>query len=110
MPGVKNVKDMIATTNKEYYIVMDKLKRVVASGNFHHEFIPKHQQTAGGANENKIQVIDGITSCCKINLKGMEAPLVIQVSYLSKPNANGQGGGADMKVYISQKYTEPSST
>lgn len=43
MPGVKNVKDMIATTNKEYYIVMDKLKRVVASGNFHHELIPKHQ-------------------------------------------------------------------
>jgi len=33
---------MIATTNKEYYIVMDKLKRVVASGNFHHELIPKH--------------------------------------------------------------------
>jgi hypothetical protein len=32
---------------------MDKLKRVVASGNFHHEFTPKHQ-LAAGSNENKI--------------------------------------------------------
>ena len=67
---------------------MDKLKRVVASGNFHHEFIPKHL-VAAGSNENKIQIIDGIPACCKITLKGFEAPLTIQFSYLSKPNANG---------------------
>jgi len=60
---------LIATTNKEYYIVMDKLKRVVASGNFHHEFIPKHMVTAV-SNENKVTVIDGIPMCCKVNLKG----------------------------------------
>jgi len=36
------VRDLFATTNKDYHIVMDKLKRVVASGNFHHELVPKN--------------------------------------------------------------------
>jgi hypothetical protein len=48
----KNVREMLATTNKEYYIVMDKLKRVVASGNFHHELIPKHALAAGSTENN----------------------------------------------------------
>lgn len=28
----KNVRDLLATTNKEYHVVMDKLKRIVATG------------------------------------------------------------------------------
>ena len=82
------MREMLATTNKEYYIVMDKLKRVVASGNFHHELIPKHA-LAAGSTENNIQIIEGIPTCCKITLRGMEAPLLINISYLSKSNANG---------------------
>lgn len=46
------MREMLVTTNKEYYIVMDKLKRVVASGNFHHELIPKHALTAGSLENN----------------------------------------------------------
>jgi hypothetical protein len=54
---------------------MDKLKRVVASGNFHHEFIPKHLNPS--PDSNRLQIIDGIPVCCKITLKGFEAPLTI---------------------------------
>ena len=43
---------MIATTNKEYYVVMDKLKRVVASGNFHQELLPKGALSAGSLENN----------------------------------------------------------
>ncbi len=72
------MRELIATTNKEYYVVMDKLKRVVASGNFHHEFVPKHLAQSGSA-ENSLQVIDGIPSCCKISLRGNVAPLTINI-------------------------------
>ena len=51
----KNVRELLATTNKEYFVIMDKLKRVVASGNFHHELIPKHLVSAG-STENNLQV------------------------------------------------------
>ena len=79
---------MITTTNKEYYVVMDKLKRVVASGNFHQELVPRHS-LAPGSLDNNIHVIDGIPSCCKITLKGNEAPLVVNIQYISKPGATG---------------------
>ena len=38
-------------------------------------------------------------------MKGFEAPLTIQFQYLNNHNKN-----ADLKVYLSQKHTEPSST
>jgi hypothetical protein len=42
-PGGKDVRELLATTNKQYFVMMDKLKRVVATGgNFHQELIPKH--------------------------------------------------------------------
>jgi len=106
----KNVRDMLASTNKEYYVVMDKLKRVVASGNFHHEFIPKHV-IAAGSTENVVQIIDGIPLCCKVTLRGLEAPLVLNITYLSKANpVSGHGGGADLKIFVSQKNSEPSAS
>lgn len=84
MGNEKNVRELLATTNKEYYVVMDKLKRVVASGNFHHELQPKHL-LGPGSLENTLQIIDEIPSCCKITLKGNEAPLAISIIYLNKP-------------------------
>jgi hypothetical protein len=93
------VRELLASTNKEYYLVMDKLKRVVASGNFHHELIPRHHLSTG-STENTLTIIDEIPSCCRITLKGNEAPLAVSILYLSR-------AAGDLKVYISQKYAEP---
>lgn len=79
----KNVRDLLATTSKEYHVVMDKLKRVVASGNFHHELLPKHL-LMDNASQNILQIIDGIPICCKIDLRGSEAPLTITISYVNQ--------------------------
>jgi hypothetical protein len=103
-----NVRELLATTNKEYFVIMDKLKRVVASGNFHHELIAKHLLSLG-SNENIVNVIDGIPACCKITLKDNEAPLTILISYLGQKGKKGSDESrGDLKVYISHKYTEPS--
>ena len=85
-------------------MVMDKLKRVVASGNFHHELQPRHTLTAG-STENNLTIIDEIPSCCKITLKGNEAPLNISIIYLGNTTKKDTAG--DLKVYISQRYAEP---
>lgn len=104
----KNVRELLATTNKEYFVIMDKLKRVVASGNFHHELIAKHLLSSG-STENNVNVIDGIPICCKITLKDNEAPLTILINYLGqKAKRGGEESHGDLKVYISNKYTEPS--
>jgi len=103
----KNVRELLATTNKEYFVIMDKLKRVVASGNFHHELLAKHLLSAG-STENNVNVIDGIPICCKISLKDNEAPLTILVNYLGRKRGGEESSFGDLKVYISSKYTEPS--
>jgi hypothetical protein len=77
---------------------MDKLKRVVASGNFHHELVPRHNLSAG-STDNTLTIIDEIPSCCKISLKGNEGPLSIYVLYLSQNGKKDSLG--DLKVYIS---------
>ena len=35
VPPAAQVKELLNSTNKDYYIVMDKLKRVVSNGNYH---------------------------------------------------------------------------
>ena len=57
----KKVRELIMLTNKDYYIVMDKLKRVVASGNFHHELLPKDLVGPGG-HENTLNVLHSYIS------------------------------------------------
>lgn len=36
------VKELLSTTNKDYYVVIDKLKRVVSNGNYHIDLRAKH--------------------------------------------------------------------
>ena len=60
-------------------------------------------------------MINDIPSCCKISLKGYDAPLTILISYLGGAFAgkhrDATDGGhsiSDLKVFVSQKHTEPS--
>ncbi len=42
VPPAAQVKELLTTTNKDYYIVMDKLKRVVSNGNYHIDLRANH--------------------------------------------------------------------
>ena len=60
-------------------------------------------------------MINDIPSCCKISLKGYDAPLTILISYLGgafagkhRDATDGGHSMSDLKVFVSQKHTEPS--
>ena len=68
------------------------MSKVVDDGNFHKVLenrVPK-----------ELDVIDGIPCTCKVDLKGMQPPLVVQVKYRSK---------GDLSVYGSFKNQEPNA-
>jgi hypothetical protein len=95
VPPAETVKQIFNSTNKDFYVVMDKLKRVVSNGNYHIDLTPNHLiPKAETAKANIVQVIDGIPTCCRISLKDQTAPLVIKVAYKTQ---------GDLKVFISQK-------
>lgn len=83
--------------------MMDKLKRVVATGgNFHHELIPKHLLPKD-SRDNDLQIIDEIPCCCRVALRGNESPLTVFIKYESaqKKGQPQTPGANDLKVFIS---------
>ena len=65
----------------------------MSNGSFHINL--KHRE------DNILDVFDGVPLCCKLSLRGYEAPLTLNIKNLGK---------GDFKVYTGFKITEPSSS